>query len=94
MAGELITHPCSCEKRREAMRLQDLVWSHHYQGWVFPNEPTRTMTNRTYEAVYFERKDERHLNHAGEPYVHTECVWCGGTLPGCYDDQADGGSEG
>lgn len=105
MSDEVVTRICFCPDRVEATEGKTFVYSTHYGGWYDREAPDRTMSDRVYEAVYFERKDEMHEHHAGEPYIHTECPWCGNTLPmvrfpkegddrlGPTGPQADGGGR-
>jgi hypothetical protein len=63
-------------------------------GWVFREGPWRRLDDTAkWRAVYYGQDQP---DHTGEPYVFTQCPWCGKDLApppddeGLEDEQADG----
>lgn len=84
---------CRCDGRYAAIRDDGFQFSEFHQGWVFPSDAKRHVSN-PWRSEYFGTS-----NHDGEPIVWHCCPFCGLDLPyveeppppaNFCDPQADG----
>lgn len=71
---------CRCDLREKAQRYDFFRYSPTYGGWIFPDDPRRTMSKEAVTLAFTVRCEFDHVDHTGEPTVWTCCPFCGGDL--------------
>lgn len=72
---------CTCDERRRLQAAREFIFDPVWNGWIFPHDPPRQMSDAARYYALVDRSEYKHTDHSGTPVVYVDCPSCGVALP-------------